>query len=110
MARSREAWRRLIVAFGKSKDSVDAFCAREAINARTFRWWRWKLGVAMPVGKTPRPGAIQIVEVAPAPAPLAGRPGQIEIVIEGHGLTLRMSEGANAMYVAELAAELRARC
>ncbi len=110
MRRDRDQWEKVVAAFSASRMSVAEFCAGRRIQERTFRWWRWKLSSTktktaavrlLPVTVTTSPTAIATAVESPAIG---------ELVVEAHGIAVRVPLGADPRRAAEFVAELLSRC
>jgi len=108
MRRNREQWSALADEQDACGQSVATFCHRRGLEARTYQWWRWKLGRGRQGSRrTPvRLVPVDVVERAgTADASATG-----DIAIELGSMTVRIVAGTSPEYVAKLVAALRERC
>jgi hypothetical protein len=104
--RSREQWSTLLDEHAASGQSLATFCRRRGIEARTFRWWRWKLARGRQASRAIRLLPVDVVESAGS-----ADVGDVSaIVIELAGVTMRIATGTSPEYVARLVAALRTAC
>ena len=45
---TRAEWDERVKRWAKSGISIEAFAAREGLDAKRLKWWRWKLGTQVP--------------------------------------------------------------
>lgn len=89
-----------LVAEVQAGASLRDVAARHRVNPATLRWWTGRLR------SEPPPVPLRLVEVEASAGPLAAR----AIEIETRVVALRIEEGTDVTYVAELVRALRAVC
>ena len=97
-ARTTAEWRQVVVAWRASGRPATAFAREIGVNARTLRWWAWRLGS---VAARPAPVAfaeVVVAEPAQVPAP--------DFVVELEGARVRVSPGFDAVELRRLLAAL----
>jgi transposase-like protein len=104
--RSREQWSAVIEELGTSGESVEGFCRRRGIRARTLSWWKWKLASA-PRRSSPA-AAIRLLRVAVSPE--ASRAVACGVAIEVADVRVHVEVGTDVAYVGALVESLRRRC
>jgi len=109
--KSRDEWRAIIRAFGRSGQTHRAFCARRGLNLGSFRGWLYRLGREasselrlLPVTMSGGGTSLRVETAAPS---TGGTPGAI-VVMVGE-VELRVVPGSDPAYVAVLVREL-GRC
>jgi transposase len=74
---TRSEWEERLKRWAKSGRSIEAFAAREGIDPKRLKWWRWKLRASS----------------QPAPAPTAGTPRFVPVHVVDSSLR-RVEDGA----------------
>jgi len=108
MRRSREEWSQVIVAFERSGQSHEAFCAQQHINVGSFRSWLYRLRRGTARGKVAR-SATRLLPVRVSAASAAVNDA-VAIELEFGGVRLRVPDRVDPHYVAALVAALASRC
>jgi hypothetical protein len=106
LRRNRQEWARLVTAFERSRSSMAEFCARPELVARTFGWWRWRLGRDERSAKrdTDDVRLVPIDVVRTTPQPRANM-----MLLPVAGVEMHVQLGTDVAYIAALVTELRSR-
>jgi transposase len=105
--RDQSEWSRIVARFERSGKTAEEFCVRRGLKASTLKWWRWKLSRGGAHARTEAVELVPVHVVARVPEHMAE---PRTLVVSVAGVDVRVEIGTEARYVAELVAELRARC
>jgi transposase len=99
---TRSEWDERLKRWAKSGASIEAFAAREGLDARRLKWWRWKLRPSVPsAAAEPRFVPVRVVGGS---ARAAGGSGALVEVVLTNGRVLRVPPGFDADELARLLA------
>lgn len=92
---TRSEWDERLKRWAKSRMSIEAFAAREGIEPKRLKWWRWKLsGSTPPSAPTPTPRFVP-VRVVESPVERAPGGAALEVVLT-NGRVVRVPAGFDA--------------
>ena len=97
-ARTTTEWRLVVETWRASGMSATAFARESGVNARTLRWWAWRLGSVAAEAAPVAFAEVVVSEPARAPAP--------DFVVELEGARVRVSPGFDASELRRLLAAL----
>lgn len=103
--KSRSQWAGIIKSFERMGGSHEQFCSARGLNLGTFRAWLYRLRRT-----SEAPASVALVPVEVVSPGAMGAPAPSDILVAVAGVELRIALGADIRYVAQLVAELRARC
>jgi hypothetical protein len=109
VCRGRGALTRAVAELPRSEPTAGEFARRRGLSVRMLRWWRWKLKREKPV----LPALLPVRVVEHVTAAMEGQPPRPDPGLEAglpSGVRLRVTPAARPAYVAELVAQLLARC
>jgi transposase-like protein len=100
---TREFWQRLIdeVEGGRS---IEIVAKQHGVRPRTLVWWRWRVGQGP---RKPKRKARLLPVVVREPAVVFEQPA---VVVGVRDVSVRVTVGTDAEYVASLVAALRSSC
>ena len=88
-------WAQRLKQWEKSGQSAAEFGAREGIDAKRLKWWRWKLRSQPREPRLPAPVRFLPVHVVESPVPRGAPPAFIEVVL-ANGRVVRIAPGFDA--------------
>lgn len=93
---TRAEWDERLKRWAKSGASIEAFAARERIDPKQLKWWRWKLRpAALPAPEAPAPTFVP-VHVVDSCSRRSEAGAALEIVLP-NGWVLRVPAGFDAV-------------
>jgi transposase len=98
---TRAEWTRRLSRWKKSGKSAEEFAAKEKLDVKLLKWWRWKVGPPPAEPSTTLPPRFLPVHVVDTVEPPTGAPSPIEIALP-NGRVVRVAPGFDSRTLARV--------